>query len=429
MNSILARFARDRGGNFGMMTALIIVPLLGTVGVSLDVQHALNARNELLNAADAAAIGAIATSSPGVKAAMSSANEGKITIADEDARKLFMAQVPAELQDMVTGVQIDISKVGRDLSANVSFTANVPTTLLQVLRKNQISVSGTSVAKNSLGSYIDFYMLLDNTPSMGVGATYADIDKLERNTGDSCAFACHDLSNANNYYNLAKKLNVSMRIDLVRQATQQLTYKAADSMVVANQYRMGVYTFGAAATDARLTTISAPNGNMQQVRTYANAIDLMTIPYQNYNKDQLTDFDAALTSMKSIIGTSGSGGTSSSPQKVLFFVSDGLGDSNKPTTCTKRTNGTRCQEPIDISFCKPLKDQGVKIAVLYTTYLPLPKNDWYNNWIKPFAGEIATRMKACASDDLFFEVSPSEGIAEAMNALFGKVIGRPRLSS
>jgi len=40
------------------------------------------------------------------------------------------------------------------------------------------------------------------------------------NTPDQCAFACHDLSaSPNDYYGLAKKLGVQMRIDVMRQAT------------------------------------------------------------------------------------------------------------------------------------------------------------------------------------------------------------------
>ncbi|MGO7206637.1 hypothetical protein ACCT30_36870, partial [Rhizobium ruizarguesonis] len=117
------------------------------------------------------------------------------------------------------------------------------------------------------------------------------------------------------------------------------------------------------------------------------------------------------------------------PEKILFFVSDGVGDSYKPSGCTKKTTGGRCQEPIDTSFCKPLKDRGVKIAVLYTTYLPLPSNDWYNTWIKPFQSEVPTKMQACASPGFYFEVTPTEGITDAMKALFLKVIRAPRITS
>ncbi len=38
-------------------------------------------------------------------------------------------------------------------------------------------------------------------------------------------------------------------------------------------------------------------------------------------------------------------------------------------------------------------------------------------------------MSDCASPGLYFEVSPSEGIEDAMSALFLKIINTPRLAS
>jgi hypothetical protein len=90
--------------------------------------------------------------------------------------------------------------------------------------------------------------------------------------------------------------------------------------------------------------------------------------------------------------------------------------------------GTRCQEPIDVSRCETMKKRGIKVAVLYTTYLPLPTNAWYNTWIKPFSNEIGAQMQSCASPGLYFEVSPTQGISKAMNALFQKVIQQAHLT-
>lgn len=87
------------------------------------------------------------------------------------------------------------------------------------------------------------------------------------------------------------------------------------------------------------------------------------------------------------------------------------------------------QEPIDIRLCNALKAENYKIAVLYTTYLPLPTNGWYNTWIAPFQNEIPTKMQACASDGLYFEVTPTQGIEEAMSALFMKIVTQPRITS
>lgn len=154
----------------------------------------------------------------------------------------------------------------------------------------------------------------------------------------------------------------------------------------------------------------------------------MSIPYQGYNNDQQTDFDRALVQIGDKVGSSGTGASSANPDKVIFFVSDGVGDSYKPSSCTKKLTGGRCQEPIDIKDCTKLKEKGFRIAVLYTTYLPLPTNDWYNSWIKPFQAEIGSRMQSCASPGLYFEVSPSQGISDAMTVLFKKAITSPRLT-
>ena len=59
---------------------------------------------------------------------------------------------------------------------------------------------------------------------------------------------------------------------------------------------------------------------------------------------------------------------------------------------------------------------------------PLPTNPWYNSWIAPFQSEIATKMQSCASPGLYFEVSPSQGISDAMNVLFKKALSEARIT-
>ncbi|QRM50701.1 hypothetical protein F3Y33_16025 [Rhizobium sp. BG6] len=428
-----SRFFRDRSGNFGVITAILVVPLIGAAGTAIDFSHALSLRTQLYSAADAAAIGAISEKSPAAAAAMAMTADGPISVGQDDARSIFSGQMQGEITANQVTLDTQVTRAANRLNASVSFSANVPTTFMQLFGQKSIPISGTATAMFQTASFMNFYILIDNTPSMGVGATPADVATMERKTSDTCAFACHIVSTAgvedkNSYYNIARQNGVTLRVDVVRQATQQLTATAKTQRTADNQFKMGVYTFGTKAEDATLTTISSPISNLDQVATYTNAVTLMSIPYQGYNNDQQTSFDSALTQMNKIIGTSGDGANSSQPQQILFFVSDGVGDSKK-TNCTKAKTGDRCQEPIDTSFCKPLKDRGVKIAVLYTTYLPLPKNSWYNSWIKPFQSEIPTKMKDCATPGLYFEVTPTEGIADAMKALFLKVIRTPRLTS
>ncbi len=426
---LAGRLFLDRSGNFGITTALVAVPLIAVGGLALDVTNAMLVRTELQNAADAAAVGAIADSSPAVAAAMAMTSDGTINIGQSDANKLFLGQASSDLQNIPVSVSAGVTRTGNIVSSTVNFSANVPTTLSQVIGKTSIPVSGSASAQYQTANFMDFYMLLDNTPSMGIGATMTDIDKMVANTSDKCAFACHDSTTRNNYYNLASRLGVKTRIAVVGLATQSLTDTAKTNRVTPDQYRMAVYTFGADATKIGLTNVSPLSSDMAQVKSATSTVDLMTVPGQSYNNDQDTSFDTMLTQLAPIIGTGGSGKTTSDRQKVLFLVTDGVGDSYKPNTCTKPTTGGRCQEPLATTFCQPLKNQNIKIAILYTTYFPLPTNGWYNQWIAPFQSQIGTNLQNCASPGLYFEVSPTQGISDAMNALFLKVIRTPRITS
>jgi hypothetical protein len=345
------------------------------------------------------------------------------------ARDIFNAQSADMERVTIRNVSATVTDGSNGRTAVVSYTANAPTSILGLMNVKRIKLAGNSYAASAKPTYIDFYLLLDNTPSMGVGATTADINTMVANTSDQCAFACHDLSDSNNYYKLAKKLGVQMRIDVVRTATQKLMDTATATQIVSSQFRAAIYTFGTTCTSLGLSTVATLTSSLSSAKAQASSIDLMTIPYQGYNNDQCTNSDSALSALNSVITTPGDGSTSAQPQKLLFFVTDGVADASNAGACSKPlTGGTRCQEPMDVSFCTTLKNRGVKIAVLYTTYLPLPTNAWYNTWIAPFQGQLGNNMQSCASPGLYFEVSPTQGISEAMTALFQKAVGQARLT-
>lgn len=424
----------DRRGNVAVTFAIALLPILGLVGAAVDYSIAVNTRTKIEAALDTAVL--LATSK--TEASLPTAT------AKADAEKMFAAQV-AMFGVTTKSSSITITDGVNGRVATGTAAADVPTTFMKVMGFNSIAVNGNATAKVGLPVYVDFYLLLDNSPSMGVAATPADITTMVNNTTDQCAFACHDTYtssskktlNKNSYYDLAKKLGVTMRIDVVRQATQALMDKAAATAAVSNQFRMAIYTMGADCSSVGQTTITPLTSSLSSAKSAAAGIDLMTIPYAGYNNDQCTDFDNVLASMNNTIPTPGTG-TSSAPQKYLFFVSDGVADAYYPTSCTKKTTSGRCQEPLTTTICDTLKNRGVKIAVLYTTYLALPTNSWYMNWIDPFNkgpygpspnSEIAQKMQACASPGFYFEVSPTDGISEAMNALFQKAVSTAHLTN
>jgi Flp pilus assembly protein TadG len=427
---LLSRFWRDRHGNYVVITAVATIPLLFAAGYLVDFVHVVETKQQLANAADAAVLASLASDSPALDFLDQLNEPGPIPVGSEIAKNFFSSN--ATINGGVTLSKVDAT-VQTDLSTVVStinYTAKVRTQFGGLLGREEWVVNGTVSASIDLATAVDFYLLLDNTPSMGLAATTSGIDKMIANTPDRCAFACHSLDSSDNYYNLAKALGVPMRIDTVRQATQQMFGTAKGVRAYGSQFKMALYTFGAAATARGLTTISALTSDLDKASKAAEVVDLMTIPYQNYDDDQQTDFEQTLKDLGKSIPKPTNGPNGKAREQVVFFVADGVNDSYKPSGCNKKLKGSgRCQQPLDIKECEQLKKRGIKIAVLYTTYLPLTGNSYYNSWIKPFAPEIATSMESCASPGLFFEVSPSEGIPEAMDTLFRKTIRVLRLVS
>ena len=47
---------------------------------------------------------------------------------------------------------------------------------------SSMTVTGSSTSTTNMPQYIDFYLLLDNSPSMGVGATPADVTTMVNHT-------------------------------------------------------------------------------------------------------------------------------------------------------------------------------------------------------------------------------------------------------
>ncbi len=412
---MLPGFFRDKAGNFGILTALLIVPIIGVAGLAVDYTNALSIKAKLQGAGDAAALAAISSSSPGMQAAFAMKGDGTVPIAESDAKAFFRGQLQNVKGYTVDSVDASIVKTGKSMSSVVNYKATIPTYLSKILGQPVIKVAGRATAVYEVATYRNFYLLLDNTPSMGIAASQTDIDKMISLTkardkrvynisnSEGCAFACHIritkpngkiIEDPNDNYHLATDKNnkVTTRIDVVATATARLLQEAsANRGNNKNLYRMGVYTFGKSAENMQLQEVVAPTTDLETAADTAKAkVNLMTIPEQNYNNDQITSFDSTLAQLGAKMGFAGDGNSLATPQKIIFMVSDGVGDSNKPATCTKPLSGsTRCQEPIDTKACDALKKQGYTIAILYTTYLPLPTTDaqnnttWYGMWIAP----------------------------------------------
>src|ERR1700733_4960560 len=163
----LDRLLCNRRGNVAMMYALVAPILVFGGGAAIDYGRAAQIHTKLNAAADAAALAAL---TPAMLQQSSS-------VAQAAAVSMFNG-----LTDGIPGVTANATQVTVTVpggatalirNVSVSLPALVNTIFAQVLKTPTLPVSGLSEASAQAPPNIDFYVLLDNSPSMALPATQA----------------------------------------------------------------------------------------------------------------------------------------------------------------------------------------------------------------------------------------------------------------
>jgi hypothetical protein len=448
-----------------MIFAFSIVPLLLIGGMAIDYARDATVRGRLVAVADAAVLAAI------TPAMMTQSS----TVAHDAAVSMFAAQaalingVNYNAQNLTVTVTDTSGANGISRNVSVAYAASVNNFFGALEHVPQTALNVTSVANISSAPNINFYLMLDSSPSMEIPATTAGITTMVNNTG--CALACHETNFKDgeytkqytgwgtiDSYTYAKNAQITLRIDNVRDAAQSLV-TTANTMMTTNQstYQMAAYTFSdgvkniltmAPTTSANIptmqtafTAITPPlmsdNGTLASGATYtyptsSSNYSTVTLAANTQNDDAGTNFNYALTTLNNAMPTPGQGSnrTGDTPQEVLMIVTDGVDDVslyNSSYCSTSQVwsysnsygNFSRCQQPVNTALCSTIKARGIRIAVLYTTYYPLTSNGWYNSTVAPFINQVASNLQDCASSSsLFYQVSTDGDITAAMRQLF-----------
>ncbi len=455
----ITRFRDARNGNVALIFGLALVPIVFLGGMALDFASAMQKKSRLDAAADAAALAAV------TPAMMSQSDAAVITV----AQSMFAAQasnIPGLNYEPAT-VTVKDSLLTRTVTVN--YTASSVNSFGGILgMANWPIASGVGTgtnssppqATNTAAPNINFYLLLDNSPSMDLPATSAGITAMINATKNApsnggnaggCAFACHESNPAADNlgnpggidnYQLAQNLGVVTRIQNMASATQSLMTTAASTEASNNAtYKVAIYTFnGSSGPNAIYPSVlgSQPSANLSAAQAAAANINVLEVCQNNdlvcgtSNNDTDTDFENAMSYINGIMPLPGTGAANSTPQEVLFIVSDGV-DDEISSTCSQRADGNRCQQPFNTAWCTTMKNRGIMIAVLYTEYLPLPasgtgSNSWYNSYVAPYQSQIGPNLQSCASPNLFFAVTTDGDITAAMQALFQTAVTTARLT-
>jgi Flp pilus assembly protein TadG len=147
----------------------------------------------------------------------------------------------------------------------------------------------------------------------------------------------------------------------------------------------------------------------------------------------LTDFNAMLKGMTSILPTSAGAGTQASPQNVLIIITDGAADN---TTDNDSSGQSTYFTATNVAQCNAIKAAGTRIAILYTQYLPETINytgkTSFNTFASASVPKIQAQLQACASQNadgsyLMQTVSTDGSVSTALNTLFAMSVQTARL--
>ena len=437
-------FLRSERGNVAIIFAMSLLPMIGMIGLGIDLARALTARSTLQGAADA---GALAAATEAEALIQAGGDLGTAQYAGQLAgQRVFNANAGKISRWMSTppSSNVNVNPGSANITAFVTFSAPLPTIFGGMFGTKTITVAGKSASSLALPKYLNISVVTDISQSMGLAATPEGQTQLASITG-GCQFGCHVYQNGqtgSQPYEVqahaaagAGGAGIQLRIDVIRQATQNMI-RTAQQLATSKPYiSFGLYTlqggnnttdsYNKTADGSPLATMSGPSTNYASLYGTVATLDL-----GDNNANGIGDTDAAhaMSSLTSLVPTSGTG-QSGNPQQFVFLMTDGVDDvwASSQSACPTGTvgwNGSHCTQAFDPSTCDSLKSKGVTVGVIYTTYLPIPGVDSYETLVKPFVNSLAPNLQACASPGWFYQASDANDIQVAINALFAKATGR-----
>ncbi|WP_348257922.1 vWA domain-containing protein [Rhizobium sp. CF142] len=172
LHSLLDRLRRDRGGNFGIMSAILLPVLIGTAGVAIDYSNAILSKRELQEATDAGALAA-ATALANGTATNSAAAEALAKDFVSGQMANYVGTAAMDGIKAATSVNIDTSTTATSKSYKVTVNSSyalATTPFMGILGYKTMNVgasSSTTSGTNDTKSALSMELVLDQSGSMG----------------------------------------------------------------------------------------------------------------------------------------------------------------------------------------------------------------------------------------------------------------------
>lgn len=383
----------ERRRSVAMIFAIALVAIVLAVGLTIDFTTLTRSRHAIQEAADQSALAYAKTYM---------ATGGKEGPAKADAEAIFAANITANGLGTVklTAVRLVKDAKGTATAVEIDFTSELPMRFGALVGTATRTVGGTAtVGIGSVGGSIA--IVVDTSDSMGLAATDSDRDKM-RAAYYGCEFACHMVEPSigpENPLTVAREYGVKLRLDVAVDAVNTMASGLSEQSG-GDKIKLGLYAFHRELVKLQPVSSGTPALVMK-------ASKKLTLGYGlNATDETRTDFDVLFPALADELAKD-TGAT-------ILLITDGVHSRmfGKPWTDVK---------PVDPGLCKPLKDRGHIIAVVYTRYLEAIDSDPFIEQVEPFYDDIEPKLKACASPGYFAHGDTPEEIEAAFSQITGKL--------
>lgn len=322
--SLIKKFIYDARGNIALTFALIAIPVMGVAGAALDYIRLSEMKSDMQDSVDAALLAGAQEAQRQLKNGASKKNARK------EGKKVALAFHQANFTDSRSALENykakfnpKITVSNGKISANATVNGTLNTSLATVLGIKKTKFSVQAEVNMSSKDYVEMHFVIDNSNSMGIGASTADQVLMDNSMG--CAFACHIPDapyNGNPSYTYiehedtlddARALGVQLRIDVAKDAVKQIVDSIQTSQY-SNLVSVAVHTF---SNDIK--TVQSPTTDFNSLK---NELDKVTL--SNEWGSGGTTFYHSMKGLEWKVGYSGDGSTAQSPRKIVFLMTDAV---------------------------------------------------------------------------------------------------------
>ena len=424
-------FRKSDKGNTTIVFALSAVALMAATGAALDLNQMEAAKTSLNAAADAAILAAVKTADYDYTNGNSSWQSLGVTAGNA----AFQKNLRDNMNDAT--IALDIKHAGNAFTGTGTYAWNYPTSFMGMFGIPSLTITRTVSAGEKVENYLDVHLLIDVSPSMGIGATDADQTLLHNATG--CALACHYSFTGvvQSNYTASRASGAVLRLDLVRQATQQLINDMKARVLSTDQVRVSIDLYSNS-----IIPLLAPTTDLTAAATAAGNIDFATGVGGSG-----TETENALAQLGTAIGSSGTGNNPNNRKSYVVLISDGTENSIIATTPASGGwvsgshdsnftvnspnfvfDGWETITTINHAKCDPIKAVGHTLLTGHVDYLiPTTANggaDSRFDFIKNTLISLSTsEFQACASDpSLAYTAKTPADITSMYNTILDAIL-------